>query len=552
MTNYRVLVSDEISPSGLAMLEETAGIEVVNKPSLPKDGVEALRAELLQSDAVLIRSGTKLTPEVLDGQERLKLVVRAGVGVDNVNLPAATKNGVIVMNTPDGNTISTAEHTVAMMMALSRNIGPASASMRAGNWDRKKFTGTQLSGKTLGIIGMGRIGQEVAKRAQAFEMNVIGSDLILSSERAADLGIELVRDVKELISRCDYITLHTPKTPETTGMINAESLAAMKPGARVINCARGGIVDEDALADAIESGHIAGAALDVFSTEPPGETRLTKLPQVLCTPHLGASTNEAQELVAVEAAELVKAFLIHGEIRNPVNTAPLLAAELSKLRIGFDLTYRLGRIAAAVMKQRCLSGVQSVSLTFRGENLETKVEPLTNYFLASMLDDLLDEPLNYVNAREVAVNRGIKIQGAPDTAPGDFSTLVSVRVVTDQCEVQLAGSVLGKRFLRLVRLDDLPLDAYLDGVLLIYRHQDRPGLIGAIGTTLGEHNVNIADMSLGREKRGGESVAVLNLDDELSDEVLKKVREHAGVTAVEVVSLPPADAPLPWLPSAGS
>lgn len=546
MATYRVLVSDKLSDAGLELLRAADGVEVVVNTGLSP---EELKTELAGFDAILIRSGTKLTPEILDGQARLKLVVRAGVGVDNVDLPAATRNGTIVMNTPAGNTTSTAEHTIAMLMALSRNIGPASAGMTAGRWDRKQYTGSQVAGKTLGVIGLGRIGQAVAKRAQGLEMKVIGFDPVLSSERAADLGVQLVRDVDELIPQVDYVTLHVPFNEHTSNLINADRLAKMKPGARVINCARGGIVDEDALAAAIESGHIAGAAIDVFVNEPPGETALTKLPQVLCTPHLGASTNEAQELVAVEAAELVSAYLVHGEIRNPVNAPPLLASELAKLRIGFELSYRLGLLAASLMKQRGLTGVKSIRLSFRGEDLERKIEPLTNYFLASMLGQTLNDDLNYINAREIARKVGIEVIGEPNPNAGDFATLMSVCVATDQCELELAGSVLGKKFLRLVRLDQLPLDAYLDGTLLLYRHQDRPGLIGAIGTLLGKHDVNISDMSLGRQQRGGESVAVFNLDNAPSRAVLEEVRAIEGVTVVELVELPAADTALPWLPN---
>ncbi len=549
MTTYRVLVSDSLSPAGLEILQQSEGIEVINKPDLHKSP-DDLREELKSVDAVLIRSGSKLTPEILEGQERLKLVVRAGVGVDNVNLPAATKAGVIVMNTPAGNTTSTAEHAVALMMALARNIGPAAATMKAGGWDRKKFTGRQLAGKTLGIVGLGRIGQCVARRARALEMKLIAFDPVLSTERAADMGVELVRDLDELLPKVDFLTLHVPGGPSTLGLIGADQLAKMKQGACLINCARGGIIDEDALAASIESGHIGGAAIDVFVTEPPGETALTRLPQVLCTPHLGASTAEAQEAVALEAAELVKAYLLSGEIRNPVNTAPLLASELAQLKTGFGLAFRLGSLAAGIMKQRCLTGVKSVKLTFRGEELEHKIEPLTNYFLAAMLDGLLDEQLNYVNARNVAEQRGLEVEGNRDkTGGGDFTTLLSAEIETDQCSLSVAGSVLGTKFLRLVRLDDLPLDAYLDGVLLIYRHQDKPGLIGFIGTTLGKHNVNIADMSLGRGQRGGESVAVLNLDDEPPEAAVEEIRAHDGVTAVELVRLPAAEEPLPWLPS---
>ena len=323
---FRVLVTDNLSPAGLAVLEQHAGIEVDVRQGLSP---EEVREALKSADGIIIRSATKLTPELLKDQKRLKVIVRAGVGVDNIDLPAATREGIVVMNTPAGNTTSTAEHTVAMMMALSRNIAPAAAGMVAGRWDRKLYTGTQLSGKTLGIVGLGRIGLAVAKRANGLEMKVVGYDPFLSAERAAEQGIELYREIDDLVPLCDYLTVHTPLTDETRGIINAERLSKMRKGVRIINCARGGIVDEKDLADAIESGQVAGAALDVFTSEPPTDDRLVKLPQVLSTPHLGASTDEAQELVAVEAAELISGFLLRNEIRHAVNLAPVAAAEMA-------------------------------------------------------------------------------------------------------------------------------------------------------------------------------------------------------------------------------
>ncbi|HBN76535.1 MAG TPA: phosphoglycerate dehydrogenase, partial [Planctomycetaceae bacterium] len=319
---HRVLVTDNLSAAGLKVLEENPEIELVIKTD-PKLSVEQLREELQDADGIVIRSGTTLTEEVLEGQSRLKAIVRAGVGVDNIDIPAATRQGIVVMNTPGGNTISTAEHTIAMMMALSRNIGPASASMREGKWERKLFTGTQLAGKTIGIIGLGRVGLAVAQRALGLDMKVLGYDPFTSSERAQEFGVELYREIDDLIPHCDVLTVHTPMTAETRGVINAERLAKMPKGVRIINCARGGIVDEDALADAIESGHVAGAALDVFTEEPPKNTRLISLPSVLTTPHLGASTDEAQELVAVEASEIIAGFLTRNEVRHAVNMAPV-------------------------------------------------------------------------------------------------------------------------------------------------------------------------------------------------------------------------------------
>ncbi len=538
----RVLITDNLSPAGLKCLQG-AGLEVDVRSGLkPAEVREALK----EADGIIIRSGTTLTEELLKDQPRLKAIVRAGVGVDNIDLAAATREGIVVMNTPAGNTTSTAEHTIAMLLALSRNIAPAAASMKAGKWDRKSYTGTQLAGKTLAVVGLGRIGLAVAKRALGLEMKVVGYDPFLSAERAAEHGIEVVRAVDDLIERCDFLTVHTPLTEETRGLINAARLARMKKGVRIINCARGGIVDEAALADAIESGHVAGAALDVFEKEPPGDNRLVKLPAVLTTPHLGASTDEAQELVAVEAAEIISGFLLRNEVRHAVNMAPLSAAEMADIRAYLDLGRRLGLLLA---QQTRGARVRSAHVLFRGEAATKNTRLITSSFAAGLLETALAEHVNIVNAELLARERGIRVTESASSEVGDFSTMVRATVETDAGELTAAGTIFGKQFLRLVRLGQFGLDAYLDGMLLIYRHRDMPGLIGFIGTVFGKHRVNIAHMALGRERNepGGAAVAVLNLDNEPSAEALEEVRGHPEVTGVEVVKLPPAGAPLPWL-----
>ena len=539
----RVLITDNLSPAGLTILEQTEGLEVDVRSGLDPEQVrEALRS----ADGIIIRSGTRLTADILEGQERLKIVVRAGVGVDNIDLAAATREGIVVSNTPAGNTISTAEHTIAMMMALSRNIAPAAASMRAGRWDRKKFTGAQLAGKELAVIGLGRIGLAVARRAVSMEMNVMGYDPFLSTERAAEYGITLHRDVDELIDSCDYLTVHTPLTEETRGIINADRLARMKPDARIINCARGGIVDESALADAIENGQVAGAALDVFTSEPPTDRRLIDLPQVLTTPHLGASTDEAQELVAVEAAEIISAFLVRNEIRHAVNMAPVSGAELADLKQHLDLSHRLGLLLAQLHRG---AGVREARLEYRGDVTQKKTRLLTSGFCAGLLTAAMDEGVNMVNAESLARERGIQIVESSSPEASSFQSLISATIVTEDGELQAAGTLFGNEFLRLVKLGPFHLEAYLDGLLLIYRHRDVPGLIGAIGTVLGQHDINIAHMALGRElnQPGGDSVAVLNLDSKPSIETLAEVESHQEVTGVELVQLPPANAGLAWL-----
>lgn len=541
---YRVLVTDNLSKAGLKILEDTPGIEIDDRGG-QKMSSEQLREALSQADGVIVRSGYKLTPDVLKDQKRLKAIVRAGVGVDNIDLAAATREGIVVMNTPAGNTTSTAEHTIAMMLALSRNIAPACASLKGGKWDRKSFTGTQLAGKTLAVVGLGRIGLSVARRAVGLEMKVVGFDPFLSAERAAQEGVELYRDLDEMLPKCDYLTVHTPMTPETEGLINADRIARMRKGVRIINCARGGIVDEAALAAAIESGHVAGAALDVFVSEPPKDVTLINLPQVLVTPHLGASTDEAQELVAVEAAEIITSFLIRNEVRHAVNMAPISSTEMGEMQIYLDLGLRLGLLLSQLNK----GGLRGAKLSFRGDAATKKTRLIASAFAAGLLSSVLSENVNIVNAEMLARERGIEISESLSTEVGDFSTLVSATVFTDDGELTAAGTIFGKQFLRLVRLDQFQLDAYLDGLLLLYRHIDKPGVIGYIGTIFGKHQVNIAHMALGRLKNepGGESIAVLNLDNAPSAEALAEVSQNDAVRGVQLVRLPPAGAPLPWL-----
>lgn len=540
----RVLVTDKLSPAGLKVLEDADGIEVDVRTNLsPAEVCEALK----EADGIVIRSGTKLTAELLEGQKRLKAIVRAGVGVDNIDLAAATREGIIVMNTPAGNTISTAEQTMTLILALSRNIGPAYAAMRDGGWDRSKFTGTQIAGKTLGVIGLGRIGLSVAQRALAFEMRVVGYDPFLSAERASELGIELFKTVDEVTEQCDYLTVHTPLNDETRNLIDAGRMAKMRKGVRIINCARGGIVNEIDLVEAIKSGHVAGAALDVFETEPPpADHPLRSLPNVLCTPHLGASTGEAQELVAVEASEILTAYLLRKEVRHAVNMVPVSGAEMEDLRLYLDLGYRLGLLLAQMNKS---GGVEGARLHYRGEAATKKTNLITSSFAAGLLCGAMDENVNIVNAELLATERGIEITTSQSSDQGAFSTMVAATLVTSHGNLNASGTMFGHEFLRLVKLDDFPMEAYLDGTLLIYRHRDVPGLIGFVGTVLGKHDVNIANMALGRasNKPGGDSVAVLNLDSEPSQTALEEVATHPEVTGVEIVKLPPAGAPLPWM-----
>jgi D-3-phosphoglycerate dehydrogenase len=540
---HRILVTDKVAEEGLSLLRSASGLEVVVAPKLAGDPA-ALRAALADADGIVIRSGTQLTADVLRDQSRLKAIVRAGVGVDNIDVPAATRQGIVVMNTPGGNTVSTAEHTMALLLALSRNIAAANDSLKAGRWDRSKFTGTQLEGKTLGIIGLGRVGLAVAKRSLGFGMKVLGFDPFLSAERALELGVESVGRLDDLWGQCDYITVHTPLSAETRNIIGASELERMRPGVRIINCARGGLIDESALAAALGSGKVAGAAVDVFDPEPPPrDNPLVNHAKVLVTPHLGASTEEAQVSVAVEAAQLLIDFFQRGQVRFAVNMPTLDRAELLDLRLYLDLARRLGLLHAQMDRGQ----LQRARLIFRGEVAHKNTKLLTASFAAGLMEAALEQQVNLVNAAALAQERGIAIEQETASEPGDFGTMIQSEVTTGRKTYVAAGTLFGKQFLRLVRLGSYRLDAHMDGNLLIFTHQDRPGLIGFIGRTFGDHNVNIAQMNVGREHPGGEAIGVVNLDSVPPEPALEAVRAHPDIRSMSFIKLPaPGEAP-PWL-----
>jgi len=538
---HRVLVTDKLADEGLELLRAEPGLEVVVSTKLD---TQALRAALAEADGIVIRSGTQLTADVLRDQPRLKVIVRAGVGVDNIDVPTATRQGIVVMNTPGGNTVSTAEHTMAMILALSRNVAKANDSLKSGKWDRNKFTGSQLGGKVLGIVGLGRVGLAVAKRAQGFDMKVVGFDPFLSPERAAELGIESVPTLEDLWSRCDYITLHTPLSEETRNVIGAAALAKMKPGVRIVNCARGGLIDELALVEALNSGKVAGAAIDVFEPEPPpADHPLVNHPQVLVTPHLGASTEEAQVSVAVEAARLLADFFQRGQIRFAVNMPSLDRAELEDLRPYIDLGRRLGMLHAQMDRGTAKGAI----LRYRGDVAHKNTRLITASFAAGWMESALEGQVNLVNAEVLAKERGINLVEEKTSDPGDFGTIIQAEVVTDRKNYVASATLFGKQFLRLVRLGPYRLDAHLDGTLLIFMHRDKPGLIGFIGTTFGRHNVNIAQMNVGREHPGGDAIGVVNLDSVPPDSAIDEVRNHPDILSVSLIKLPEAGAVPPWL-----
>jgi D-3-phosphoglycerate dehydrogenase len=529
----RVLICDKLESSGVDLLKQ-AGFEVDNRPGLTGDALtEAVRA----ADGVIVRSATKITAELLDDPGKLRAVARAGVGVDNIDVAAATRKGVVVMNTPGGNTVSAAEHTIALLLALARHVPAADASMKAGRWDRAKFVGTQLAGKTLGVIGLGRIGREVARRAAGLDMQVVGFDPFLTPDRAGQLGIESVAGLDQLLPRCDFLTVHTPLTDETRDLIGAAQIQKLKPGCRLVNVARGGIFNEAALADALKSGKVAGAALDVFGQEPPpADLPLLKAPNAILTPHLGASTVEAQDAVAREAAQLLIDFLTRGVVQFAVNMAAVDRTELDELRLYVDLTRRLGLLHAQMDR----GAITKAHLHYRGEVAHRSTRLLTAAFAAGLLEYRLGGPVNVVNAEVLARERGIEIVESSSPKAGDFGSLVQADVTTEGKTYTAAGTLFGQQYLRLVQLGPHRLDAYLDGIMLIFTHRDLPGLIGHIGTIFGRHQVNIAQMTVGRQAPGGEAIAVLNLDSFPPDVAITEVKAHPQISSASVVKLPPA------------
>jgi D-3-phosphoglycerate dehydrogenase len=544
----RVLVSDKLQAPGLNLLRQ-AGIELDERHGLAGPALqEALRA----ADGAIVRSETRLTADLLADPGRLRVIVRAGVGVDTIDVAAATRKGILVMNTPGGNTVSTAEQTLTLLLGLARHLPAADAHVRevarrAGSdskWERGKFVGSQLAGKTLGVVGLGRIGREVARRAAGLDMKVIGYDPFLAPAGASQLGIETVAGLDDLLPRVDFLTVHTPLTDETRDLIDARALGLMRKGARVINCARGGIINEDALAEALRSGHLGGAALDVFVQEPPPPDHpLLQLPNVVVSPHLGASTVEAQASVALEAAQLMVDYLTRGVVGFAVNMAAVDRAELEEVRLYVDMARRLGLLHA----QMGQGAIRRAVLQYRGDVARRPTRLITAAFTAGLLEYRLDQTtVNIVNAPLLAGERGIEVVEQTSSHKGDFSTLIRVDLHTEKKVYTAAGTLFGNQYLRLVQLGPYHLDAYLDGVMLIFTHRDAPGLIGFIGTVFGKHQVNIAQMTVGRQQPGGEAIAVLNLDGLPPEEALKEVRAHPQISSVSVVKLPPVGQMPPW------
>jgi len=521
----RVLISDPMDPKAAAIFRER-GIEVDEKAGLSADELKAIIGDY---DGLAIRSATKVTRALLDAANKLKVVGRAGIGVDNVDIPAATARGVVVMNTPFGNSITTAEHAIALMFALARQLPEADASTQAGRWEKNRFMGVELTAKTLGLIGAGNIGSIVASRAIGLRMKVVAYDPFLTPERALELGIEKV-ELDELLRRADFITLHTPLTDQTRGILSREALARTKPGVRIINCARGGLIDEQALKEALDSGHVAGAALDVFEQEPATASPLFGTPGFISTPHLGASTSEAQVNVAIQVAEQMSDFLLLGGVTNAINMPSLSAEEAPRLKPYMALAEKLGKLVGQVLGEN----VRAISVEVEGAAAELNQKPITGAVLAGLMGSYSDS-VNMVNAPWLARERGLDVREIRHEREGDYHTLVAVTVGTPTGERRVAGTLFGNKAPRLVEIFGVEVEAELAGAMLYIVNTDEPGFIGKLGTTLGEAGLNIATFNLGRRAAGGEAVALVAIDEEVPQPVVVKLCALPGVR--EVVSL---------------
>ena len=523
----RVLVSDNLSPAGIAVLRKEKDIIVDVKSRLSQD---ELRKQIGRYDGLVVRSQTKVTADVIEAATKLKVIARAGVGVDNIDVDAATKRGIIVMNTPAGNTISTAEHTFSLLLALSRNVPQAHSSIRNGKWERKSFMGTELYDKVLGIIGLGRIGGEVAKRGRAFGMHVLAYDPLLTESRAKSLDIE-AGSLDDVIEKSDYITIHAPLTPETHHMLGEKEFARMKKGVRIINCARGGIVDEVALARAIQSRHVAGAALDVYEQEPLRDSPLLELDEVVLTPHLAASTDEAQQSVAVEAAKQVVDALKGGIVRNALNMPAVDSTTLEVLRPYISLAEKVGLFLGEFIRGAAFR----ITATYSGKMPTEDLQPLSRALLKGFLQPALRETVNYVNAHVLASERNIEFVETKTIEARDYVQLITLGVETDQERHEVGGTLFGPLEPRIVLIDGYRVEAVPEGVMLICFNEDKPRIIGKLGMLLGENNINIANMTLGRKERGGPAVTVLNLDSDVSQDLLKRISRIRYMNEARVV-----------------
>jgi len=524
----KVLVSDKISDKGVEILKK-AGLDVDVKTGMKPDELKACIGEY---HGLVIRSATKATADIIEAAKNLKVIGRAGSGLDNVDKAAASKKGIVVMNTPGANTITTAEHTIALLFSLARLVPQATASMKAGQWEKKKFMGVELFNKTLGIIGLGNIGNQVAKKAQGLEMVVIAYDPFLSEDRAKALGIEKV-SLDELFSRSDFITIHTPLTPETKNLINSETIGKMKNEVRIINCARGGIINEKDLYEALKSGKVAGAALDVFEKEPPEDFSLIELDNVICTPHLGAATEEAQENVAIAVAEQIADYLVRGTIRNAVNFPSIPADQVAKLQPYLNLAVKLGSFAAQVFE----GGITGVTIEYMGDASELNTAPVTIAALKGLLTPILEETVNFVNAPFIAKERGIEVKETKTAWAGDYQSMLALRIKAKDKERYFAGTLFSKKDPRIVQVDNFVVEIVPEGIMLFIYNVDKPGVIGNLGSFFGRNNINIARMHFGRESAGGTAISVMSIDSPVSSRQLDEIKKMPNILFVKVLNL---------------
>ena len=526
----KVFVADPVSQRGVEALAEGGVVEVVVKTGLKEEELIKIIPEF---HGLVVRSQTKVTPAVFAAAKNLKVVGRAGVGIDNVDVEAATKHGVIVMNAPGGNTISTAEHAFSLMLSVARNIPQASASMKAGKWDRKKFEGVELYDKTLAILGMGRIGTEVARRAIAFGMKVLAYDPYISASKARSLQVEVVEKIDDILPRADFITVHMPLTEETKHMIGAKQLPLLKKGVRIVNCARGGLIDEEVLAEGLKSGQIGGAALDVFEVEPPpAEWPHRDIDNLVLTPHLGASTAEAQELVGIEIAEAVRATLLHGEIRNSVNMPNIDAKTLSLLGPWIELGEKLGLFLAQIAPKRA----EKLTIRYSGRMVELDLTAVTRSLVTGFLRHIHGDEVNPVNAPAILSNLGLEIVETKQSEAGEFTDLLEVTIEQDGVTASVGGTLYGSKP-RIVTVNGRFVEGVPSGTVLLLENRDRPGIVGHLGTLLGESKVNIAGMSLSRNEVGGQALTLLNLDSAPDEALLTKVTSDPDIASARVIRL---------------
>jgi D-3-phosphoglycerate dehydrogenase len=530
----RVLIADKLAPEGMQVLEQAARLGQLQVDERTGLKPQELCAIVGNYDGLIVRSSTTVTREVVEAARRLRVIGRAGIGVDNIDVEAATRRGIAVMNTPGGNNVTTAEHAISMLLALARSIPQATASMRAGKWEKSKLIGSEICAKVLGIVGMGNIGRLVAERAQGLKMKVIAYDPFLTAEKAQQLGVEPV-SLDALLQRADFVSLHTPLLPETRNLIDAQALAKMKPTARLINCARGGIVDEAALADALRNKRLAGAALDVFEQEPPPPDHpLLHLDNVICTPHLGAATAEAQVAVSVTIAEQIIQFLVFNVILSAVNMPSLSAEQLEVLRPYLLLAERLGSLQAQLLD----GAPKELTVEYAGEVAALDVQPVTVAVLKGLLGRLLETSVvNFVNARELARERGIKVVESRSSSPKGFTNSLTARVRTANKTSEVAGAVFGRDVVRLVRINGFYLEAVPEGFILMLNNRDVPGVVGAVGMLLGEAKINIAGLQLGREKVGGMALSLVHVDERIPPAVLDRLRKLPNIVSAEMLEL---------------